>query len=142
MILLYVLLGLMIATAATCGAMVIFGYQKNVTLRRVVAVGLATIVAIGVFCVILGGIYRDNVADLKEDYKILTLYQYTIEQSNNEYVRYDYYDRVTEYNDEYDRNQTASINKWLGWLYPEDWDYGIGYVEFALHGDEYYVSEG
>lgn len=69
-------------------------------------------------------------------YDNLMLYYETVEASTNEYMRFDYHEKVIEYNSAYDFNLAESENVWFGWLYPSGWDNGLNYIDFQLHGDE------
>lgn len=69
-------------------------------------------------------------------YDNLMLYYETVEASTNEYMRFDYHEKVIEYNSAYDFNLAESENVWFGWLYPSGWDNGLNHIDFQLHGDE------
>ncbi len=130
--LLYLLLFIIIITSAVAIIMLIFNHQKNKTFRSIIAIGIAISIILSAFCGILGSIYRDNVESLKINYKDLTLYNTTISNTTNEYVRFDYYNRVIDYNTSLEQNEKMSSGKWLGWLYPEDWNSEISFVDFQL----------
>ena len=125
-------------TAIAIVVTVVFGYQKNATLRKAILFGLAASLLLSVFALVFGGIVNDTANELATTYNDLILYQTTIERSTNEYVRYDYYDKVTAYNEAFEDYVIASQDKWLGGLYPTDWDEGIAIIDFQLHGDNYY----
>ena len=61
----------------------------------------------------------------------------TVETSTNEYIRFDYYEKVVEYNSAYDFNLAENEGAWFGWLYPSGWDDGLDYIDFQLHDNEY-----
>lgn len=138
MITLYIWLGVMVVTLCTAVVMLVFGYQKNALCRKIVSVGVIAALSLGFIFAITGGVMSNSTDKLCDQYHDLTLYQYTIEQSVNEYVRFDYYNRVMDYNEMYENHRCQAANDWFGWLYGKDWDSGIGYIEFVLHGDEYY----
>ena len=71
-----------------------------------------------------------------ETYDNLMLYHETVEVSTNEYVRFDYREKVEEYNAAYDFNLAESEGAVFGWLYLPSWDDGLDYIDFQLHGDE------
>lgn len=79
---------------------------------------------------------NDRISAMHETYDNLMLYYETVETSTNEYVRFDYYEKVAEYNSAYDFNLTQEEGPLFGWLYPADWDDNLGHIDFQLHGDE------
>lgn len=131
------LLCVMALTAIAIVVTVIFGYQKNATMRKIIAIGLAASLLLSGFAIVFGGIVGNTADELAATYHDLVLYQTTVEHSTNEYVRYDYYDKVVEYNEAYADYMIAAQGKWLGGLYPANWDEGIAIIDFQLHGDFY-----
>ena len=77
-----------------------------------------------------------RISAMYDTYDNLMLYHETVETSTNEYVRFDYHKKVEEYNAAYDFNLAASEGAVFGWLYLDDWDSGLDYIDFQLHGDE------
>ena len=56
---------------------------------------------------------------------------------DNEYVRYDFYDRVKEYNHFYAAYQEAIENPWTSWLYDETVLTECAPIDFTLHTGTY-----
>ena len=131
------LLSIMALTVIAIVVTVIFGYQKNATMRKIIAIGLAASLLLSGFAIVFGGIVGNTADELAATYHDLVLYQTTVEHSTNEYVRYDYYDKVVKYNEAYADYMIAAQGKWLGGLYPANWDEGIAIIDFQLHGDFY-----
>ena len=131
------LLCVMALTAIAIVVTVIFGYQKNATMRKIIAIGLAASLLLSGFAIVFGGIVGNTADELAATYHDLVLYQTTVEHSTNEYVRYDYYDKVVKYNEAYTDYTVAAQGKWLGGLYPANWDENIAIIDFQLHGDFY-----
>lgn len=73
------------------------------------------------------------------DYEWLTNYQSVVEYTDNEYVRYDYYQRVQEYNDTYENYMKNSNSIWVAFFY-KDLPEEVQYFEFYLNqgGNDYY----
>ena len=135
---LIMLLSVLALTAIAIVVTVVFGYQKNATLRKAIMLGLCASLLLSGFAIVFGGIVSNTADELTATYNDLILYQTTVEHSTNEYVRYDYYDKVTAYNEAFADYVIASQDKWLGGLYPTDWDEDIAIIDFQLHGDNYY----
>lgn len=77
-----------------------------------------------------------RISAMYDTYNNLMLYHETVETSTNEFVRFDYHEKVEEYNAAYDFNLAESEGAVFGWLYLDDWDSGLDYIDFQLHGDE------
>lgn len=77
-----------------------------------------------------------RISAMYDTYDNLMLYRETVEASTNEYVRFDYHEKVEEYNAAYDFNLAESEGAVFGWLYLDGWDSGLDYIDFQLHGDE------
>lgn len=77
-----------------------------------------------------------RISAMHDTYDNLMLYHETVETSTNEYVRFDYHEKVEEYNAAYDFNLAESEGAVFGWLYLDGWDSGLDYIDFQLHGDE------
>lgn len=79
------------------------------------------------------GIVEDNVAEYEE----LMIYKYTVEQSTNEYLRWNYYEKIEDWNRRYESNREKIENPsfWFS-CYEHDLFAGTSYIEFELHGDE------
>ena len=137
MIFAYVLLAILICTAAAIVCTAVFGMQKNKTMRRICATGLLLcMIGMGIF-----GIGRactnSDTGRIVAQYEDLTLYFNTVNYSSNEYVRYDYYNKVQTYNAAYQNLIEATEDPVFGCLYPKDWFINIGPIDFQLRGDEY-----
>lgn len=77
-----------------------------------------------------------RISAMYDTYDNLMLYHETVETSTNEFVRFDYHEKVEEYNAAYDFNLAESEGAVFGWLYLDGWDSGLDYIDFQLHGDE------
>ena len=71
----------------------------------------------------------------QERYNELMIYKQTVEQSTNEYVRWDYYDKVLDWNEHYEENANPAESFWFG-PYQHDVFEGTALIDFQLHGDE------
>lgn len=135
---LFVLIGVMALTAVFTTVSMVFGYHKRRKFQKAIAAGLILSVILCAFAGIYTSAVSNAVNDLTAVYEDLTLYQSTIERSTNEYVRYDYYEKITEYNEMFLAHQGQMQDKWFGALYPKGWDENITFIDFQLHGDSYY----
>jgi hypothetical protein len=71
----------------------------------------------------------------QERYNELMIYKQTVEQSTNEYVRWNYYDKVLDWNEYYEENANPAESFWFG-PYQHDVFEGTALIDFQLHGDE------
>lgn len=86
----------------------------------------------------MGAGARSDLQSVAEQYDDLMLYYNTVVYSDNEYVRYDYYNKVKAYNEDYDAIIRASESKWTGWFYPAEEIAKLNTIDFTLHGDNIY----
>lgn len=108
---------------------------------------IAKFIMIGAFVVALMSILlaismgagaRSDLQSMAERYDDLMLYYNTVVYSDNEYVRYDYFNKVKTYNENYDAIIRASESKWTGWFYPAEEIAKLNTIDFTLHGDNIY----
>ena len=71
----------------------------------------------------------------QERYDELMIYKQTVEQSTNEYVRWNYYGKVLDWNEHYEENANPVESFWFG-PYQHDVFEGTALIDFQLHGDE------
>lgn len=106
-------------------------------LRRVIVAMIALAVICGIATGIVIGGGHGEINHLKAEYDKLTLYQTVVEQTDNEYVRFDFYQSVMEYNKKYEKVVDTAQSIWFGVLYPKGWAEQIAPIEFYLNGGMY-----
>ena len=139
MILLTTLLVLLLVAVATIVVRVIF----NPTwpwLNRVIATFLVISLALGVVAAVGSATYNTTAKKIQEQYDTILLYYDTIDNCRNEYVRFDFYARVQDYNAEYLKTQEKAEDMWFGKLFPSDWDVACGLIDFKLIEGSFYVG--
>jgi hypothetical protein len=136
MILLTALLIALIFTTAAILTATVFRY-KSKWLYHAVCISLAICLVSGVSCVCIGNGARNDAAWLKAESANIQLYYNTIVYSDNEYVRYDFYDRVVTYNHCYEAYQNAVENPWTSWLFDADVLTDCAPIDFALNTGTY-----
>lgn len=98
-------------------------------------------VAFGIMCIAFSAGLQTGCNQLEDQYKQLTLYADTIQESDNEYVRFDFYSQVNEYNNkckQFEKDMNSAI---IGALGPKDWNENIALIEFGLRdGSEFYAG--
>lgn len=67
-----------------------------------------------------------------EKYETLILYRDVVEASHDELLRWDFYERVEDWNDRYEQNLKNRDNPWYGMLFPESAYEGCDIVSFEL----------
>lgn len=115
--------------------------QKN---RKIATKWMYIMVAVGVGAVLSGAtimaedVNREKKAEeMRIEYRELKLYSGTVEFSENEYLRFRYYNEVNEYNARYDEMVRLQNNWFTGNIGPDDMLEGYGRIDFALRGDDY-----
>lgn len=98
-------------------------------------------IVFGIMCIAFSSGLQTKCNQLEDQYKQLTLYADTIQESDNEYVRFDFYSQVNEYNDKCKQFEKDMNSKIVGVLGPKDWNENIALIEFDLRdGSEFYAG--
>ena len=115
--------------------------QKN---RKIATKWMHAMIITGVLAVLSGGIimsedhFREKKAEeMRIEYRELKLYSGTVEFSENEYLRFRYYNEVNDYNARYDEMVRLRDNWFTGNIGPDDMLEGYGRIDFTLRGDDY-----
>lgn len=135
MFLIYALLAALVVTAVLYLVSAIFNYKTKFMPAR--TIGICICVALLLVSISLGFAVRDDLASAHERYDELMLYYNTVNYSTNEYVRYDYFDKVEVYNEWYNKLEANSTSWLLAAFFPSDWNAEFSAIDFQLHGDEY-----
>ena len=77
-----------------------------------------------------------NATNLIETYKELAMFNQTVANSSNEYIRNHYYNEVQEYNENYAESLKKSSSIWFNVLYPKNTFKQISTIKFELRGDD------
>lgn len=139
MIILCTLLLAMLVAAAAITTYLVFK-PKWPWMMRVIYVMVALSIAMGVAACIAHSVVTHNVNTLQEEYDNIMLYYNTVSNSPNEYVRYNFYNRVNEFNTSYEDAMEQSKSIWVGAFFDNDWSNEMAPIVFELHGDEYYAG--
>jgi energy-coupling factor transporter transmembrane protein EcfT len=128
---------LVVLAAAFVGLMAIgfifktFDHKAFKTLAFVVGVLVVLLAIISVFFWDEADTQKRNIEVMYED---LIIYNDTVQFCEDENVRFAHYERVKEYNDNYDRLVKFQKNKWIGFFVPKGWDEEVEPIKFQLFG--------
>lgn len=106
---------------------------KWVWLNKVILVAAVLAIALGTVSIVAGAVCNNDISSLKAESEYINLYYNTVLYTDNEYVRFDFYQRVQDYNSSYAELQEKSQSIWIGAFYPRDWDTEILPIEFWLN---------
>lgn len=106
---------------------------KWVWLNKVILVAAAFALVLGTVSVIAGAVCDNDINNLKAESEHINLYYNTVLYTDNEYVRFDFYQRVQDYNSSYAELQKKSKSIWIGAFYPQGWDTEVLPIEFLLN---------
>jgi hypothetical protein len=101
-------------------------------LSNIMIIFIILSIVFGIMCISFSIGLRADCNQLEDQYKQLTLYADTIQESDNEYVRFDFYSQVNEYNNkckQFEKDMNSAI---IGALGPKDWNENIALIEFSL----------
>lgn len=131
MILLAILLIAALIAAASIVVLIIFKPRWS-WLRYVMSMALGIAIALGVTISISAHGCRVAVNELRQEYAHIVLYYDLIDTCDNEYVRFDFYNRVKQYNNLYEDLRKDTDSAWIGALYPDNWYEEFGTIDFLL----------
>ena len=106
---------------------------KWVWLNKVILVAAVLAIALGTVSIVAGAVCNNDISSLRAESEYINLYYNTVLYTDNEYVRFDFYQRVQDYNSSYAELQEKSQSIWIGAFYPRDWDTEILPIEFWLN---------
>lgn len=135
-------LGILICSAILLAGFIFWGYvSRNMWAFRY-CIAIFTICFLVFSFISVGALIaiQDSVDSLQDDYETLTLYYETVNQTSNEYVRFDYYENVSAFNKCYFDCINYYDSVWFGAFCPDDGLKGIKPIEFKLVGDEYLLE--
>ena len=130
-----ILSALLIALLLLASAIVVRGIFKPkwTWLNKAILVAAALALILGTVSIVAGAVCDNDISTLKAESEHINLYYNTVLYSDNEYVRFDFYQRVQDYNDSYAELQAKSKSIWIGAFYPKGWDTEILPIEFLLN---------
>ena len=130
------------ALIAVAGLIVRLVFKYNETwLNRVVIMALTLMVGFGASCLIGVAVCSNQIADLRAEHDHIMIYYDVVDQCENEYVRFDFYQEVEDYNAAYAVAVKDTASPWRGAFYPANWQAEITPIEFYLRtGAEDYAG--
>ncbi len=131
MILLSMLLVAALIAAAGLVVRLVFKYNEA-WLNRVVIMALCLVVLFGTCSIIGVSVCREEIVDLRSEYNHIMIYYDVVNQCDNEYVRFDFYQEIRDYNVAYAMAVKNAAGPWKGAFYPENWQEQILPIEFYL----------
>ena len=142
MILLVMLLIAALVAIASIVVLNVFKPRWN-WLRYVMGVALAITISVGLATGLTVSGCRMAVNSLRQEYEDILIYYDLIDTCDNEYVRFDFYKRVEQYNNQYEGLREDTDSAWVGALYPDNWYEEFGTIDFLLRdGSENTASPG
>ena len=133
----WILLIALVVTAATILVGSVFGRTKSKSYRNGIYVGVGICAVLIAFCMVLGGIYHSEVAELQTQYDDIMLYNEVVELCENEQVRFGHYEKIAVFNEAYDRLAVIEEDFMFGALFPKNWSVDMGKIDFYFRGVNY-----
>lgn len=130
------------ALVAAAGLLVRLVFKVNEGwLNRIVIMALCLTVVFGASCMIGAAVCDKEIADLRAAHDHIMIYYDVVNQCENEYVRFDFYQTVEDYNAAYAAAVKSAAGPWKGAFYPKGWQEEILPIEFYLRtGAEDYAG--
>lgn len=138
----FLVMFLISALIAVAGLIVRLVFKYNEAwLNRVVIMALCLMVIFGASCLIGIAVCSKEISDLRAEHDHIMIYYDVVDQCDNEYVRFDFYQEVEDYNAYYAAVVKSAASPWKGVFYPENWQEEVMPIEFYLRtGAEDYVG--
>ena len=130
----WILLIALIITAITIILGVVFGYTKNRGYRKCMLTEVGICAILIAFCMVLGGIYANDIADLKVQYEDIMLYHEVVNECDDEAVRFGHYEKVYDFNERYHEMEVIADDDIFGALVSANWSDGFGPITFVFRG--------
>lgn len=129
MIPMYIALGIFFI----CGIYLLATWKKKTPLDKPFMVAVAIAVA---FCFAAFLISLEGSATTDTEYEQLMLYKEIVEETNDEAVRFDFYQRVQEWNENYIDWYERENSNWSDWTISDNkYSENIGPIDFELRRD-------
>ena len=133
MIILGILLFALVVILAAIAVKVAFNPEWE-WLNRVLSVMIIVAILAGISAATITGCASDNIKNLEEDRNDLMIYYSTVDNSTNEYMRFDYFNKVNNFNDRHAHSVKLTESDWFGVFYPRDWQDRVTPIVFELRG--------
>jgi low affinity Fe/Cu permease len=133
----WILLIALVVTAAAILVGSVFGRTKSKSYRNGIYVGVGICAVLVAFCMVLGGIYHSEVAELQAQYDDIMLYNEVVELCDNEQVRFGHYEKIQTFNEAYDRLAVIEEDFMFGAPFPKNWSADMGKIDFYFRGVNY-----
>lgn len=131
MILLVMLLISALIAVAGLVVRLVFKYNEA-WLNRVVITALCLMIIFGAGCTIGAAVCSGEIAELRAAHDHIMIYYDVVDRCENEYVRFDFYQEVEDYNAAYAATVKSAASPWKDVFYPENWQEEITPIEFYL----------
>ena len=122
------------------GVALVFSQRNRQTATKwmYVMIALGVLAVLSWITIVSEDAHRERLAEeMRIEYRELKLYSNTVEFSENEYLRFRYYNEVNEYNAKYDEMVRLQTHWFTGNIGPDDMLEGYGRIDFTLRGDDY-----
>lgn len=116
---------------AVISIIVVYNEYDNFIPLMVIAIVLA--LCLGFFNTLMRVNYIDIHENLHAEYEEIVLLLDSVDQSDNEYLRHIFFERVQEYNRQYDLYVQDLNSPWFNWLVYDNVD-DIEHIEFNWRG--------
>lgn len=107
----------------------------NIKLRDVLigpAVGSMILGGSIIFAWLITMLATPSTSEVYEEYKELITYKTVIQNTDNEYVRYDFYEKICDWNEGYEQWEKDRKNPWISWFITDRYK-NCSYIDFPLN---------
>ena len=114
------------------------GYMVDGFWGALLAFLLAASIVVIMLCPVVRSDFKNSCIKTQKEYEELMLYKELVNESDNERIRYDYYQKIENWNTRYEKAgelaQGEQFQNWFGGYWCNKF-YGTGPIEFELKGE-------
>lgn len=125
-------IALVITVALLVGSVI--GPSKSKTYHKCTYIGVGICVVLFASCMALNSMYCSEVSELQAQYDDIMLYNEIVALNDNEQVRFGHYEKIEDFNEEYDRLMGIEKSPVFGTLFPKDWSVDMSKIDFNFRG--------
>jgi RsiW-degrading membrane proteinase PrsW (M82 family) len=92
---------------------------------------------LGGFCGFYSALMNNKIADMRDAYKDIMIYDNVIQSTLDESARFGHYEKVKAFNNNYLLMERCSKSAWTGKLILKNWNENMNYVDFYFLNVEY-----
>ena len=126
-------IAMIVALITAVISIIVVVHYNNPDFEPILITSIILFLCLALFCTLMRVNYIDIHENLHTEYEEIVLLLDSVNQSDNEYLRHIFFERVEEYNKQYDLYVQDLNSPWFNWLVYGNID-DIKHIEFEWRG--------